>query len=130
MWTDKKQLTWLILGYLVAIILGAFVAMIGTSVHRQWQPWILIACLLLVFAAAVMVRAWAGLPEMAAYAVGWFVVVQVLSLEGPGGDVVLPGQAVSYVWIIGGLVAIAGASFTPRKWFKEFGSGESAPKVS
>ncbi len=115
----NQNLFWLVIEYAMALVLGGFVALIATSVHRQWEPWLLIAALVVTFSGAVLMRAWSGLIAVGVYALGWFAVVQVLSLEGPGGDVMLPGQLVSYVWIIGGLVVMGITCFTPKTWFSE-----------
>ncbi|WP_435299552.1 DUF6113 family protein [Timonella sp. A28] len=106
--------------YGAAVILGVMVGAIGTVVHRQEViPFVAVFAIACVFSAAVMMRAWLGLLGTGLYGVGWFVAVQVLSLSGPGGDVLLPAQILTYVWIGGGLLAIAVACFTPRAWYAE-----------
>ncbi|MGV8965897.1 MAG: DUF6113 family protein [Cellulomonas sp.] len=101
-----------------ALLLGGLVGAAGTVMHRAFMPWGVAGCLALVVASAVLARAWAGLPGLAAYGIGWVVLVQVLSLTGPGGDVLIPaGQVIGYVWIVGGMLMIAVAAFAPRRWF-------------
>ena len=103
-----------------ALVIGAAVAAVGTSAHRAYSPWGAAAALALVLASSVLVRAWAGLGALVAYGAAWVAVVQVLSLNGPGGDVLIPaGQRVGYVWIIGGMVMIAVGAFAPRRWFSD-----------
>lgn len=42
-------------------------------------------------------------------AAGWFGVVTLASMRGPGGDVVLPGSLGSYAFLLGGTAASAAA---------------------
>lgn len=108
-----------VLGYVVTLLLGALVGLVGTVAHRQWLPWVLVLCLLAVLAAAVMVRAWVGGGGLVAYGLGWLALVQVAATAGPGGDVLLPGDAWSYVWMGGGMLMIGVAAFAPRRWFTD-----------
>lgn len=108
-----------VLGYAVALVLGAVVALVGTVSHRQWMPWILVLALIAVLAAATLVRAWVGTGGLVAYGLGWLAVVQVAASTGPGGDVLLPGQVSSYVWMGGGMLMIGVAAFAPRRWFTD-----------
>ena len=103
-----------------AVVLAGAVGAIGTGAHRAFMPWGIAAALALVLAAAVLVRAWAGLVGLLGYGIGWVVVVQLLSLTGPGGDVLIAaGQPVGYVWIVGGMLMVAAAAFAPRRWFRD-----------
>lgn len=106
-----------VLSYLCALLTGALVGLLGTVAHRQWMPWILLVALVAVAVGGVLVRAWLGGPGVVAYGVGWLVVVQVLALVGPGGDIVLPAQISTYAWMIGGAAMIGAAACAPRKWF-------------
>jgi hypothetical protein len=100
--------------------LGVAIATIGTALHRSAPPWGMAMCLAVVLTSTVVVRAWAGLLPVIGYAVGWLGVVQVLSLSGPGGDVLVPaGDALGYVWGLGGMVAIGVACFLPGRWFRD-----------
>jgi hypothetical protein len=105
-------------------VLGALVGLVGTVAHRAAVVDLpvhlgLVLSLLAVLAAAVLARSWGGFAGLLGYGIGWVVVVQLLSLEGPGGDVLVPSQAVGYVWIYGGLLVVAAAAFLPRSWFSE-----------
>ncbi|WP_407344324.1 DUF6113 family protein [Pengzhenrongella phosphoraccumulans] len=103
-----------------ALLLGGLVGAAGTALHRAFTPWGVVGCLVLVLVAAVLARAWVKMPGLASFGIGWVAVVQVLSLTGPGGDVLIPaGQAIGYVWIVGGMLMIAVAAFAPRRWFAE-----------
>ena len=107
------------LGYVVALLLGGVVATVGTIAHRLWVPGVLVLALVAVLAAGVMVRAWIGTGGLVAYGLGWLVLVQVAATTGPGGDVLLPGQVISYVWMGGGMLMIGVAAFAPRRWFTD-----------
>ena len=107
-----------------SLVLGAVVGALGTVEHRSAPPWGLVLVLLLVLAGAVTVRAWGGFVALLAYAVAWGAVVFVLSMRGPGGDVLIPGGAVSWtilgqIWILGAWVPIAASAFLPSRWFLE-----------
>lgn len=114
--------------------LGALVGAAGTALHRALLPWGVVGCLVLVGVSAVLARAWVSQIGLVAYGIGWVVTVQVLSLTGPGGDVLIPaGQVIGYVWIVGGLLMVAAAAFAPRRWFAEewaARAGGSAPAAT
>lgn len=102
------------------LALGGLVGAAGTAAHRAWVPWGIAACLALVLASGVLVRAWVGLAGLLAYGLGWVGVAQVLSLTGPGGDVLIPaGQAIGYAWLVGGMLMMAVAAFAPTRWFRD-----------
>ncbi|WNB85017.1 DUF6113 family protein [Cellulomonas sp. ATA003] len=104
--------------WVAVVALGVLVGVMGTVLHRAAEPWGMVVCLALVLSAAVVVRAWAGLVPVAGYAVGWLAAVQVLSVAGPGGDVLVPGgDTLGYVWGLGGMVAVGVACFLPGRWF-------------
>ena len=106
--------------WLVATALGVLIGTAGTVLHRSAPPWGMALCLAVVLTSAVVVRAWAGLLPVVGYGVGWLAVVQVLSLTGPGGDVLVPaGDWLGYVWGIGGMLAIGVACFLPGRWFRD-----------
>jgi hypothetical protein len=103
-----------------ATALGVLIGVVGTVLHRSSVPWGMVLCLAAVLSSTVLVRAWAGLPAVVGYAVGWLVAVQVLSLTGPGGDVLVPGSdLLGYVWGLGGMVVIGVAVFLPTRWFRD-----------
>ena len=107
---------------LACALVGVVVGLVGTVAHRA--PVVdlpvhlgLVLALVTVLAAGVLARAWAGYAGLLGYGIGWVAVVQLLSLEGPGGDVLVPSQPVGYVWIYGGLLVVVVAAFLPRSWF-------------
>lgn len=108
----------------LALVLGATVGMLGTVAHRtQWQdlPVGIALALAITLSTAVLCRAWAGLGTLLACGGGWVVAVQVLALEGPGGDVLVPAQAVGLIWTYGGMALFLVAAFLPRVWFTDRG---------
>jgi hypothetical protein len=106
-------------------LIGAIVGLVGTVAHRAPVVDVpalhlgLVLALLTVLAASVLARAWGGYAGLAGFGIGWVAVVQVLAIEGPGGDVLVPSQAVGYVWIYGGMLVVTVAAFLPRSWFSE-----------
>jgi len=106
----------------LALALGAAVGVLGTVAHRtQWHdlPVGIVLALAITLSTAMLCRAWAGLGTLLAAGAGWVVAVQVLSVAGPGGDVLVPAQAVGLVWTYGGLAAFLVAAFLPRSWFTD-----------
>lgn len=106
----------------LAFALGAAVGVLGTVAHRtQWHdlPLGIVLALAITLSTAVLCRAWAGLGPLLAAGAGWVVAVQVLAVAGPGGDVLVPAQAVGLVWTYGGLVMFLVAAFLPRSWFSD-----------
>lgn len=104
----------------LALLLGAAVGVIGTVAHRaEWAglPTGLLMALGLTLSTAVLCRAWSGTATLLAAGAGWLVAVQVLAATGPGGDVLVPAQAVGYVWTYGGLLLVGVTAFLPRTWF-------------
>ncbi|WP_240930429.1 DUF6113 family protein [Isoptericola sp. BMS4] len=107
---------------LLAVLLGATVGVLGTVAHRaDWQglPAGVVLALAITLSAAVLSRAWAGIGTLLACGAGWVVAVQALAVEGPGGDVLVPAQAVGLVWTYGGMALFLVAAFLPRSWFTE-----------
>ena len=107
---------------LLAVVLGLVMGVLGTAAHRTtWLdlPVGIILALALTLSTAVLCRAWSGLGGMLAAGGGWLVAVQVLSLSGPGGDVLVPAEAVGMAWSYGGLAVFVVAAFLPRSWFTD-----------
>jgi hypothetical protein len=105
---------------LLALVLGAVTGALGTVSHlTAWEglPVGLVLALALTTSTAVLSRAWAGYGTLLAGAVGWLVAVQALSVEGPGGDVLVPATVEGLVWTYGGLLLWGVAAFLPRRWF-------------
>ena len=111
---------------LTLALFGVATGVVGTGGHRAFIPWGLVLALAAVAAASVLARAYAGLPGLLAFGVGWVAVVEALRRVGPGGDVLVRAQPVGYIWIFGGMAVVAAASFAPKRWFREHGEGQSA----
>ncbi len=104
----------------LALGLGVLVGALGTVMHRSIEPWGVVLCLALAFAAALTARAFGGYLALAGYAVGLFATVQLLSRSGPGGDTLVPdGQAVGWVWVLGSLVVTIAVGVLPRALFDD-----------
>ncbi|WP_456846730.1 DUF6113 family protein [Cellulomonas sp. P5_C6] len=102
------------------LVLGVLVGALGTVMHRSIQPWGVVICLALAFAAAITSRAWGGLVALLGYAIGLFVSVQLLAQEGPGGDTLVPdGQAIGWVWVLGSIAVTILVGVLPRRLFDD-----------
>lgn len=111
-----------ILRTLLAVLLGVVTGALGTVVHRygddSWYLGLVLA-LALTTAAGVLARAWAGYGTLLGFGVGWVGIVQVLSLPGSGGDVVVPAGVLGLVWSYAGVALLAVVAFLPASWFAE-----------
>ncbi|MCL1899003.1 MAG: hypothetical protein FWG11_00520 [Promicromonosporaceae bacterium] len=106
---------------------GVAAAALGTAHNRTlWAglPGGLVLGLLLTLSAALLLRSWRGLPMLLAGGLAWVIVTQLLSLERPGGDVLIndPAAAIPFawtglVWLYAGLVVWGIVAFLPRRWF-------------
>lgn len=111
----------------LALALGVALGALGTATHRTlWHglPVGLLVALALTASTALLCRAWAGLGTLAAAAVGWLVAVQVLSMQGPGGDVLvthpaesIPSAWAGIAWTYGGVLLFGVVAFLPGRWF-------------
>ena len=112
----------------MTLLLGVVVGVVGTVMHRWQMPWGVAICLVLVVAAAVTSRAWAGWPTWITYCGGVFFAVQALAQTGPGGDVLVPtGQVIGWVWVIGSIAAALLTGLLPGRLFRERPSDPSGP---
>ena len=99
-------------------IVGLVVAAVGTGIHRANPPWGLVLALLIVFSAAVMVRAWARLPGVVALATFLGLTILAMGLLDLGGDVIIAAQPVGYAWLAS-VAAVAVVGLLPRRWFSD-----------
>ncbi len=105
-----------LLEIVVSAVLGAVVAIVGAVAHRTWRPTALILCVLLVLLSVVFVRTWAGWLGVLALAVPFVALTYVFSLQGPGGDLLIAGDALGYSWLFGGSGAVVLACLIPPSW--------------
>jgi hypothetical protein len=132
---NRPRLGPVVVRVLLAVALGLVIGALGTAVHRYGdEPWFpgLVLALALTTAAAVMCRAWAGYGALLAFGGGWVVAVQLMSLRGSGGDVLVPAGTLGLVWTYVGLVLLAVAAFLPASWFRDvpLGGRDDEPDVS
>ena len=101
--------------YALAVLLGAVYGAVASLGHRQELrigdvviPWGLVAALLGVLALLVGIRLVAGGRWVAAAtAAGIIGMVALLTLQGVGGTVLVPGDVVGTIWSIGpALIAV------------------------
>lgn len=100
------------------LVLGAFIGLVGTGVHRMTRPWGLVLALALVLLGGVVARAWVGALGVLAVGLGVATATAVLAAQGPGGDVLIAADTLGYIWY-GGALATALALVLPRSWFSE-----------
>lgn len=101
------------------VVLGAVIGLIGSLLFRSVAPWGLVLACATLLSAALLARSWAQTAGVISLGLGWIVMVQILALEGPGGDVVIAAQPIGYIWVYGGVVFILGALLAPRAWFRD-----------
>ena len=110
----------------VSAALGAVVAIVGAVAHRSIPPIAVILCCVLVLLATVFVRAWAGWTAVLSFAVPFVVLTYVFTLHGPGGDLLIAGDALGYSWLYGGAGAVVLACVMPPSWIGRAHRVESA----
>jgi hypothetical protein len=100
----------------IALLAGLLVGVVGSLEHRWGLGPVplglvlgLAGTFLVVVAGGVLVGRRGG---AAAAFLGWLAATVVLSMSGPGSDVVLPADGVGYTWLLGGAVA-AGLGLLP-----------------
>lgn len=119
---NRPRLGPVIVRVLLAVALGLVIGALGTAVHRygdeSWYAGMALA-LAITVTTAVMCRAWSGYGALLAFAGGWVVAVQLMSLRGSGGDVLVPAGTTGLVWTYGGVLLLGVAAFLPGSWFRE-----------
>lgn len=93
----------------IALLAGLLVGVVGSLEHR-WQVGAvpvglglgLVGTFVVVVAGGTLVGRRSG---AAAALLGWLAATVVLSMSGPGSDVVLPADGIGYGWLLGGAVA-------------------------
>jgi hypothetical protein len=101
----------------LALAAGFAVALLGTVVHRAVSPWGVVLALAGALSAGVLARALAGGMGVAAYGGALLLVTQLASTLRPGGDVLVAGDVVGYLWLYGSVATAAVVAFLPARWF-------------
>lgn len=101
------------------VVLGAIIGLIGSFMFRSVAPLGLILACATLLSAALLARSWAHTAGVISLGLGWIAMVQILALEGPGGDIVITAQPIGYIWGFGGVVFILVALLAPRAWFQD-----------
>ena len=119
---ERPSLISVIVRVLLAVALGAVVGALGTVVHRfdddRWYLGLVLA-LAVTASAAIMCRAWSGYGTLLAFSGGWIVLVQLMSLRGSGGDVLVTAGVIGMVWTYAGVVVMGATAFLPSSWFRD-----------
>lgn len=105
-----------VLASVFALLAGVVAALVGGVSHRAAPWWGLVGCIALVAVGGVFMRAWRAWLALGVFAGGWAVVTVILSLEGPGGSVLIMDDALGRAWLIGGTLAVMGVALVPRRW--------------
>jgi hypothetical protein len=107
-------------------VVAAVVTLAGSVWHRssvalgpvQTFPLGLILGFVAVAGVAVGARAAAGWAGLIGAAAGAFLIAQAVALRGPGGDILIQGDATGFIWIAGAPVLTLLAALAPRSWFR------------
>jgi hypothetical protein len=110
-------------GIALTLLLGLVVGLVGTITHRTAPPWGLLAAVAATLSAAVLARATAEGAGLAAYAAGLLLVIQAANGYRPGGDVLIPADALGYAWLVLPLLMCAVVTFLPRRWWDRRDAG-------
>lgn len=110
------------------LALGLLIGAVGTAIHRtiaSGVPIGLVLGLVLTMAAALLLRAWGGVPALLSYALGWVISMEALSLYGPGGDIIVldpsanvPIPQAGIIWNYLGIALLVTAFLLPKRWFQ------------
>jgi hypothetical protein len=100
-----------VLACVVAVLAGLGAGLLGSFTHASTSyglPVGLFAALGLCFGVFAMARVAAtGRVPVAGAVLGWATVVLLLSVRRPEGDLVVPGTALGYCWLVGGMLGAA-----------------------
>jgi hypothetical protein len=120
---DRGQILTRVLGYLVALLLGALFGVLGTIVHQIDVsvfglfdlPIGLIIALPAVALLLIGLRMSFGnrLPALVA-GVGLVGMAALLALPSPGGSVLIPAGTIGFVWLLGSTVVAVVVLAWPR----------------
>lgn len=111
---------------------GAAAGLLGSFVHPLTAgllPFGLLLAGALSAADVVTAGLLAGRAGAVATGLGWVSAVLVLSGRRPEGDLVVPGTALGYGWLLGGTVLVIGAAALPYGRYRRFRAPAAAPKT-
>jgi hypothetical protein len=112
------------LAYVVLAVVGSIAALVGATAYRAIPPFGVVLCLVLMVVATIFARAWKDWGGIGVFAGAWAVVTYLLSLEGPGGSVLIATDRLGYVWLFGGMISVVVVCLIPRQIL--FGSKDVA----
>lgn len=101
----------------LALAMGVLVSALGTVVHRA-EPAGIVLALAAVVAVVTFARALGAASGAITCGLSVVVVTQVLAFVRPGDSVLVAGDTVSYVWLLGAPLAALSVIALPRRWFR------------
>lgn len=120
-----------VLAHLLALLAGAAAGVLGSFTFAYTKASMPVGLLVALFLClAVFVTAGMALKSRGAAAIataGWLAIVGLLSMNGPGGDLVVPATTLGYAWLLVGAV-VAGLSLAlPYSAFSGAPGGPGEP---
>lgn len=114
--TQRGRLAGLVVGSLLAAVLGVVVGVITTFTHRQWEGLGVVAGLAIVAALLAGLRLiFDSRTVAAAAAIGVLAALALLTMPGAGGSVLVVDEPVGWVWAYGAPLLAATVVVWPRK---------------
>ncbi|MDR0504544.1 MAG: hypothetical protein LBG70_01875 [Bifidobacteriaceae bacterium] len=110
-------LRWAVAGLLLGLI-GTFTYNASFTIGSLGPlPSGLVLVLLASLALAVIARSLGGISALGVTVLALFLTAQIMAGKSSSGDVLVPDQPVSYIWLAGcGLLPLT-VAFWPRRWF-------------
>lgn len=103
----------------IGLLAGVFVGALGSLTHRSIPPWGLVLGVVATVLLSIWLRSSGDWAALGGGILGWFVTVQILSMAGPGGDLLILGDGLGYGWFIAGTIATLAGGFLPRRFLAE-----------
>lgn len=104
-----------------AALVGALVGAVGSGVHqlvggeRRWPVGLAVALALTALWGLVLGRRPGPAAVRVAGTLGWVVVVAAVSMRRPEGDVLVPGNARGYSWMLIGFAVLLATVVLPAR---------------
>jgi hypothetical protein len=122
-----------VLACVVAVLAGLGAGVLGSFAHASTSyglPVGLVAALGLCLGVFAVARlAGSSRAPVAGAAVGWATAVLLLSVQRPEGDLVVPGTALGYCWLVGGMLGAAATVSWPSASAGAFPSASSGVRL-